>query len=121
MAGKPEVKPMPRVGREALADISDRTAPADTARTIAMPHAAGEKAEVAGKAKKPKIPKGKLQLVVPLLVLWKLRIAAAHEGTSPGKLLLRWITGPLKGYSYPPIPEWLKKRGGSEEEINAAA
>jgi hypothetical protein len=121
MAGKPEVKQTARVGREPLAEISERTATAETTRTIAMGQPAGERPKAAVKPEKAKARKGKLQMVVPLLVLWKLRIAAAHEGVSVGKLLLRWITEPLKAYSYPPIPEWLKKRGASEDELNAAA
>ena len=121
MAGKPEVRPAARLGREPLAEISERTASAETARTVPMPQAAAEKTKTTARAEKTKQKKGKLQMVLPLLVLWKLRIAAAQEGISVGKLLLKWITEPLKAYSYPPIPEWLKKRGISEDESKAAA
>ena len=121
MAGKPEVKPTARFGREQIADITDRTAPTEAARTIPVLQVSAEKSGAGVKPKKPKILKGKLQLAIPLLKLWKVRIAAAQEGVSVGKLLLRWIEEPLKGYSYPPMPAWLKKRGVSEDELNAAA
>jgi hypothetical protein len=121
MAVKPEMKPITRLAKEPLAEISEKTAAAEAARTIATPQAMAENLKAATKPVKPKIRKGKLQLVVPLLVIWKLRIAAAQELTSPGKLLLSWIQEPLKAYTYPPIPEKLKKRGVSEDEAKAAA
>jgi hypothetical protein len=121
MAAKPDVKPTTRIGREPMAELNQPIPPADPGKTLPLGASADARAKAPTRAGKPRAKRGKLQMVLPMIVLWKLRIAAAMEGVSVGQLVMRWITEPLKVYTYPPLPAWLKRPGESEGDSSIAA
>lgn len=121
MVGKPEVRPGQKPGKEAMRDLNQPTASAEPSRTLPLPSAADSRAGRVKRSGRGRTKRGKLQMVLPAVILWKLRIAAAMEGTTSGQLILKWITEPLKAYTYPPLPDWLKKTGESGDDNSLAA
>ena len=121
MTDKVVPRPVPKIPREAMTELNRPIPPVEPARSIPIPPPADAAARAPRKLSRGKARKGKLQLVLPALLLWKLKIAAANEGLTVGQLMMRFVAEPLKSYSYPTIPDWLKKMGESGDESSVAA
>jgi hypothetical protein len=121
MAAMPDRKPPTKIGKEPMQELNQPITPAEPSRTLPIPASAEARARTPRKQGRSRAKKGKLQLVLPAIVLWRLKIAAANDGMSVRQVMMKFITEPLKSYSYPTLPEWLKNSGESGDDSSAAA
>jgi hypothetical protein len=106
MAVRPEIKPS--------AKVISQHAEEDTKRAIV--------AQAAGKKSKKAPPLiAKLQSLIPALMLWRMRIAAANDQQTLNQWLRKVLARALRDYDYPTIPESLKAMAESEKQSSQAA
>jgi hypothetical protein len=111
-ATKPEMKP---TGKQLAQHAEDATKRA----LVEAPGAAD--AARARKLRKPPTLMGKLQSVLPALMLWKMHIAAANDQLTLNKWLRKVLTKALRDYDYPTIPLALKAAAEAEQQSSQAA
>jgi hypothetical protein len=114
MAVKPDTRPTAKQVKEHAEET--------TQRTIVTPGLnAATTAPKPKTARKPKPLMGKFQARLKALLIWRLKIAAAHEGERPNEFVARVLKDALRPYDYPTIPEWLKGQAESEDQASRAA
>jgi hypothetical protein len=110
MAAQPTQKP--------TAKVISRDAEESVKRTVLPEVPRPQKPKAASR---PKALMSRLQTIVPALLLWRIKIAAAHDLMTVHQWLLKTLKAALKGYDYPTIPDSLKSQADSEDQLRTAA
>lgn len=122
MAAKPHVTASPKEIRDMAVETTRQAVVIDASKGAVAEKPQDPKVKAAKKAgKKAGKKRAKMQLYVPAIVLLKLKIASALAGKSPRQFVIDSLQEPLRQFQYPPMPEWIKEQGDSEDEVSAAA